>query len=91
VIDMILEKLDPATEQSIIQEIRQAVKNAIIQTRETNIGFGDLDFMVDDFVDFDLPDDEYSAMQEACDMVAFNEFTRMMTLLKEAFGVEGME
>ncbi len=88
---MILEKLDPTIEQSIIQEIRQAVKKAIIQTRETNIGFGDLDFMVDDFVDFDLPDDEYSAMQEACDMVAFNEFTRMMTLLKEAFGVEGME
>jgi hypothetical protein len=40
---------DPATEQSIIQEIRQAVKNAIIQTRETNVDFDDLDFVVDDF------------------------------------------
>jgi len=48
---MILEKLDPATEQSIIQEIRQAVKNAIIQTREINVGFNDLDFVVDDCVE----------------------------------------
>jgi hypothetical protein len=92
---MILEpihyKLDPAIEQSIIQEIRQAVKNAIIQTRGTVIGFDDLDFVVDDFVDFDLPDEEYSETQDACDMVAFNEFNRIMTLLKEAFGVEGME
>jgi len=84
-------KLDPATEQSIIQEIRQAVKNAIIQTRETNIGFDDLDFVVDDFVDFDLPDEEYSEMQEECDNVAFDEFNRIMTHLKEAFGVEDME
>jgi len=84
-------KPDPATEQSIIQEIRQAVKKAIIQTREINVGFNNLDFVVDDFVDFDLPDEEYSEMQDACDMVAFNEFSRIMTLLKEAFGVESME
>jgi hypothetical protein len=84
-------KIDPATEQSIIQEIRQAVKNAIIQTRETDIGFNDLDFVVDDFVDFDLSDEEYSEMQDACDMLAFQEFNRIMTLLKEAFGVEDAE
>ncbi len=88
---MVLEKLDPATEQSIIQEIRQAVKNAIIQTRGTDIGFNDLDFVVDDFVDFDLPDEEYSEMQDACDMLAFQEFNRIMTLMKEAFGVEDAE
>jgi hypothetical protein len=84
-------KIDPATEQNIIQEIRQAVKNAIIQTRETDIGFNDLDFVVDDFVDFDLSDEEYSVMQDACDMLAFQEFNRIMTLLKEAFGVEDVE
>ncbi len=81
-------KLDPATEQSLIQEIRQAVKNAIIQNRGTDIGFDDLDFVVDDFVDFDLPDEEYSEMQDACDNVAFNEFNRIMTHLKTAFGVD---
>jgi hypothetical protein len=81
-------KLDPDTEQSIIQEIRQAVKNAIIQTRGTDIGFNELDFVVDDFVDFDLPDEEYSEMQDTCDMLAFQEFNRIMTLLKEAFGVD---
>lgn len=84
-------KLDPDTEQSIIQEIRQAVKNAIIQTRGTDIGFNELDFVVDDFVDFDLQDEEYSEMQDACDMLAFQEFNRIMTLLKEAFGVDGVE
>jgi hypothetical protein len=41
--------------------------------------------------DFDLPDKEYSEMQDACDMTAFKEFHRIMGLIKEAFGVEGME
>lgn len=84
-------KIDPATEQSIIQEIRQAVKKAIIQTRGTDIGFNELDFVVDDFVDFDLSDEEYSVMQDACDMTAFKEFHRIMGLIKEAFGVEDAE
>jgi hypothetical protein len=34
--DMVLEKLDPAIEQSIIQEIRQAVKKAIIPMTTIN-------------------------------------------------------
>jgi hypothetical protein len=88
-------KLDPTIQQSIIQEIRLAVKNAIIQARELNVGFDDLDFVVDDFLDFDLPDEEYSEMRDACNIVAFNEFNRIMGHMKEAFGVyicvEGME
>ena len=81
-------KLDPTIQQSIIQEIRRTVKKAIIQARETDVGYDDLDYVVDDFLDFNLPDEEYYEMKDACNNVAFNEFSRIMEHLNSAFGVE---
>jgi hypothetical protein len=77
--------VDQVTEKSILDEIRHAVKKAIIQTGGTDIGFGDIDFVVDDFVSIDLPDAEYERLQEACDDIAFAEFHRIMGHLRAAF------